>query len=208
MYNPPRFQESDKKEVFDLMYHYPFATVITQTDNGPFVSHLPLTPVWNGGEIELIGHLATANPHSRLLDSSAATVVFNGPHTYITPAWYAENDVPTWNYVVAHAKGSVELKRDSNSIIECLKTLTTHVESLWPSGWDFFIPEDLQGTILEKSIVGFKIKITNLNFKKKLSQNRSEADRIGVVKGLKTRTDQMSHFVLSEMQKPNKGTAK
>jgi transcriptional regulator len=109
MYNPPRFQSKDKNEVFNLMFHYPFATLISQTDSGPMVSHLPLTPIWSGNDIELVGHLATANPHSKLLDQSKVTVVFNGPHTYITPVWYAENDVPTWNYIVAHATGPVSL---------------------------------------------------------------------------------------------------
>ncbi len=200
MYNPLRFQETNKKEAFDLMYRYPFATIITQTENGPFVSHLPLTPIWNGEDIELVGHLAVANPHSKLIANSAVTVVFNGPHTYISPTWYVEHDVPTWNYVVAHATGHTELYQNAESIIKCLKTLTTHVESLWPSGWVFSIPEDLQGTVLEKSIVGFKIKVASLNFKKKLSQNRSKADQLGVLEGLKSRADEQSELILNEMK--------
>ncbi len=200
MYNPPRFQSTDKNEVFNLMFHHPFATLISQTDIGPMISHLPLKPIWNGDEIELVGHLATANPHIKLLDQSKVTVIFNGPHTYVTPVWYAENDVPTWNYIVVHATGSVSVVKDSESIIECLKTLTNHVEKLWPSGWDFFIPDDLQGAVLEKSIVGFRVKIEDLNFKKKLSQNRKPEDRKGIINGLSGRIDYNSIMVLQKMQ--------
>lgn len=81
----------------------------------------------------------------------------------------------------------------------CLKELTTHVERHWPSGWDFFIPEDLTGDILTRSIVGFKIIVDSINFKKKLSQNRSAADFSGILKGLQGRQDEASQLVLADM---------
>jgi len=201
MYNPQRFKSADSNEAFDLMDRNPFATMITVTDGKPFVSHLPLTPKRVGDKIELIGHLARANPHWRSLANSQVTVIFHGPHTYITPQWYTENDVPTWNYSTVHAVGGGELIESREGIVECLKELTAHVERHWPSGWDFFIPDDLSGDILPKSIVGFKIKIDEINFKKKLSQNRTAADRAGVLKGLEARADDSSRLVLSEMRR-------
>jgi len=201
MYNPASFQSTDKAEVFHLMYNYPFATLISSNENGlPCISHLPLTPIKDNDDIYLVGHLAAANPHSKILNTSPVIVIFNGPHTYITPKWYEENDVPTWNYVAVHVVGLVELYKDTSSIIECLKILTKHTEVIYPSGWDFFIPGDLQGSILEKSIVGFKIKIQSIDFKKKLSQNRSETDRLSILNGLKSRTDEMSRLISLEMQ--------
>lgn len=95
MYNPPRFKCEDADEAFALMENNPFATVISVSEGMPLVSQLPLTPKRSGGKMELIGHLARANPHSKLIDTSPATVVFHGPHTYITPKWYTKNDVPT-----------------------------------------------------------------------------------------------------------------
>lgn len=201
MYNPQRFKSVDTNEAFDLMDRNPFATVITVVEGKPFVSHLPLTPKMVGNEIELIGHLARANPHWKSFANSQATVIFHGPHTYITPKWYAENDVPTWNYSTVHVTGKIELIESHDGIVDCLKELTSHVERHWPSGWEFFIPDDLMGDILPKSIVGFKIKVAEINFKKKLSQNRTTADRAGVLKGLETRGDDNSRSVLSEMKK-------
>jgi len=200
MYNPQSFKSEDAQEVFELIDHHPFATVITVVDGKPFVSHLPITPKKIGDKIELIGHLARANPHWRSFANSQATVLFHGPHTYITPKWYEENDVPTWNYSAVHVIGQVELIESTEGIVECLKELTAHVERYWMSGWEFFIPDDLTG-VLSKSIVGFRIKADEINFKKKLSQNRSPADRAGVLKGLETRSDDNSRSVLAEMRK-------
>ena len=199
MYNPQRFKSSDTNEAFELMDRNPFATVITVVDGKPQVSQLPLTPKKVGDKVELIGHLARANPQWKSFVNTSVTVLFHGPHTYITPKWYAENDVPTWNYASIQVTGKIELIETQDGIIECLKELTSHVERHWPSGWEFFIPDDLQGEILPKSIVGFKITVDEISFKKKLSQNRSPADRAGVLIGLSNRLDDNSTQVLQKM---------
>jgi transcriptional regulator len=201
MYNPERFKSAETDEAFDLMKKNPFATVISVVESKPFISHLPLTPKKVGEHIELIGHLARANPHWKFLTASQVTVIFHGPHTYITPKWYVENDVPTWNYLTVHVTGKVELLESYDGIIDCLQELTAHVEQHWPSGWDFFIPDDLTEDVLPKSIVGFRIKTDGINFKKKLSQNRAPDDRAGVLRGLDSRNDDNSRAILSDMLK-------
>jgi transcriptional regulator len=107
--------------------------------------------------------------------------------------------VPTWNYSTIHANGRIDLIEDCDGIVECLKHLTHHTEKHWPSVWDFFIPDDLSGDVLSKSIVGFRIAVEQINFKKKLSQNRSEAERVGILNGLELRSDENSHLVLKDM---------
>lgn len=201
MYNPKSFQSTDINDAFELMDQNPFATVVTVVDGNVVISHLPLTPQKRGEHIELVGHIARANPQWRTFAESKVTVIFHGPHAYITPKWYSEDDVPTWNYATVHASGSVNLIEEQEGIVSCLRELTAHVERHWPSGWEFSIPDDLSGEALEKSIIGFRIRIENINFKKKLSQNRSSADHIGIMKGLEERKDESSHKVLSEMRK-------
>lgn len=201
MYNPPRFKSENTNDAFQLIERNPFATVISVSDGKPIVSHLPLTPKKVDEDVILIGHFARANPHWKIFANNQATAIFHGPHTYVTPVWYAENDVPTWNYATVHISGSVQLIETYDGIVDCLKELTSHVERHWPSGWDFFIPDDLNGDILPKNIVGFKIKIESINFKNKMSQNRSAADRTGILKGLASRTDDNSQAVLAEMKK-------
>lgn len=201
MYNPQRFKSTDREEAFEFMDKNPFATIITAGEGEPFVSHLPLTPKKVGNQIELIGHLARANPHWKFFTKAPSLVIFLGAHTYITPTWYTENDVPTWNYSAIHVKGSVELVENYEGIVDGLKELASHVERYWPSGWKFFIPEDLAEEILPKSIVGFKILVEDINFKKKLSQNRSPKDLAGILKGLEIREDAGSKAVLADMRK-------
>lgn len=201
MYTPQKFKNTDHDEAMSLMTNYPFATVISVNDNTPSISHLPLTAVKFGQKIQLIGHLAKANPHWKVLQKNKTTAIFHGPHTYITPKWYAENDVPTWNYATVHVNGSVELIEDTQGLIDCLKILTAHAEKIWPSGWEFFIPDDLSGESLKRSIVGFKISVEELTFKMKMSQNRSSEDLEGIFTGLQKRNDDQSQLVLAMMQK-------
>jgi transcriptional regulator len=169
------------------------------TENGPFISHLPLVMDPHEKGISLLGHLARANPHWKLLNGSEVTVIFHGPNAYITPKWYVENDVPTWNYAVVHVKGRVELIEEKEGVIDCLKKLTAHAEASSKDPWEFWIPEDLSN--FTQMIVGFRIIVEEMNAKFKMSQNRSEADRKGAIKGLDSRADQMSHEVARLMKK-------
>lgn len=199
MYNPPRFKIENKQEAFALMVNYPFATVVSVKENQPLISHLPLIPKWIDGDIELAGHMAKANPHWRILDSENTTLLFHGAHTFITPVWYEKDDVPTWNYSALHVSGQITLIEDYEGIVNCLKNLTDFTEEHWPSGWNFFIPEDLSGPLLTKHIVGFKILVKDINYKRKLSQNRSANEQKNIIKGLANRTDENSQKVRGDM---------
>ncbi len=140
-YNPPRFQGKDRSEALDFISVNSFAAVITVFENNPTISQLPLTIEVRGDDIFLIGHLAKQNPHANIISKSKVTVLFHGAHTYITPVWYAENDVPTWNYSSVQVTGDVELIEDNQGLIDCLQVLTTDTEKKYPSGWNFFIPD-------------------------------------------------------------------
>ncbi|MFL5812566.1 MAG: FMN-binding negative transcriptional regulator [Bdellovibrionia bacterium] len=201
MYLPKRFENSDWVQSLALMQKYPLATVISQTEQGPFVSHLPLVVEVTEDVITLFGHLARANPHSKYLGKQPVYVIFNGPQAYITPKWYAENDVPTWNYAVVHVKGSCTLIEDPAGIQKCLKVLSDFAEKDNADPWEFWIPEDLAAPgVLEKAIVGFSIQVESIQSKFKLSQNRSEADRAGVIRGLESRKDDASQAISALMK--------
>lgn len=198
-YNPNRFKNEDLKAQLNFIKKHPFATVISNINSQLYISHLPLVAVNEGNQIYLYGHLASANPHGKYLDNQNISVIFNGAHTYITPKWYTINDVPTWNYSVLHLNGRVQAISDDTEIVECLKLLTDHSEALYPSGWNFFIPDDLKSTDLSKYIIGFKIEVQNMSFKQKLSQNRTTGDRDNIIEGLKCRTDENSKNVRLDM---------
>jgi transcriptional regulator len=133
-----------------------------------------------------------------LLADRVATALFHGPNAYITPKWYAENDVPTWNYAVVHARGAMTLIEDRAGVVGCLEKLTAVVET-GTDRWQFWIPDDLAGGV-ERHIVGFEMHVESLLSKFKLSQNRSEADKLGVMRGLDRRADGGSRGILALMK--------
>jgi len=199
LYLPERFKNDSDADIKELIAHYPLATLISVVDGEPFISHVPLTTKDSGTDFTLIGHVARANPHWRYLSGANVTAIFNGPSTYITPTWYEKNDVPTWNYATVHVKGTASVTHEADKIISYLQSLTKAVEP--DNGWAFWVPDDLKASDdLSAAIVGFEIKPTEIRAKFKLSQNRSVADRRGVIKGLSSRQDDNSAAVKRLME--------
>src|SRR5262245_60082327 len=120
MYTPEHFAVDDLPTIHDFIEVHAFGIFVSQVQNKPFATHLPFlldrTASPNG---VLFGHVARANPHWRELAGQEALCIFNGPHAYVSPAWYAaEKVVPTWNYVAVHAYGQVELVEEPSALIE------------------------------------------------------------------------------------------
>lgn len=204
LYNPTRFKSTDADAAYGLMDSFPFATMVYVKDNQASFSHLPITLEKHPDKVLLIGHLAKANPHWKLLSEAVSpevTLIFQGGHTYVTPKWYTKNDVPTWNYSLVHVRGKAHLITDEQGILACLQSLTESSESKWPSGWEFFVPDDLAGDRLTKNIFAFKIEIINIDFKQKLHQGASPENRLGTIAGLKNRSDENSRQVMQDMLK-------
>ena len=200
MYLPRSFDNTDREQSLALKRAHPLATVISvDQDGSPFVSHLPLVIQPDGDGLVCIGHLSRANLHWKLLGGRQATAIFHGPDAYITPSWYVQNAVPTWNYAVVHVRGPVTMIEDRAGIVRCLEALTATVEK-GPDAWQFWIPEGLRNT-LESAIVGFKLSVETIQSNFKLSQNRSEADRAGVLRGLAGREDAASQSLRTLMQR-------
>lgn len=182
------------------MDSYPFATVISITTRAPIISHLPLVTKREDDKFVLIGHLARANPHAKALTAgSEVTAIFHGPHAFITPQWYAHDDVPTWNYATVHATGKLTVIEDYDGIVECLRELSALTERKWPSGWKFFVPEDLSAEKLAKHIMGFTIQVEAIQHKNKMGQKLSAEDQAGVVAGLAERRDDNASAVRAEI---------
>ncbi|MCC2677781.1 MAG: Negative transcriptional regulator [Pseudobdellovibrio sp.] len=206
MYIPEYAKSKDDAEVSDLIKRYPFVTLISVTEAGsPVISHVPVVSEFKDGKLTSVkGHLAIKNPHVEVLKhNKKVTVIFHGPHTYITPKWYKSGrDVPTWNYCVVHVTGELKLDSDFRSITKNLAELTKEFEAGDPQPWKFELPEDLKSPEhLTRAIVAFEIIPQSVNGKFKLAQGRPAADQQGVIDGLSTRQDEMSSEVSRLMQK-------
>ena len=202
MYLAPHFKSENLEETFNILQNYSFATLVSKDlDDEVFASHIPIISEMKDGKIHsLEGHFARLNPHVDYLRvKPRATLIFNGPHTYITPTWYKSGrDVPTWNYVVVHVVGEIEFLTDYRELLSLLARTTSAFESKSTQPWKFELPADLKDEAsLMKAIIGFRMKPTNIEAKFKLSQNRSLADRNGISTGLATRKDEMSLAIKS-----------
>lgn len=193
MYQPAhdRFAVGDPAALLvELAAHVP-ATLVTLGAEGLRASVLPmLFDPEDGDHGTLRGHLARPNPQWRDLDpDSEALAIFDGPDAYISPAWYEEKRltskvVPTWNYTTVHAHGSLILRQEPEWLLGHLRQLVERHEADRQQPWSI---DDAPAGYIQtqaRAIVGLEFRISRLEAKRKLSQNRSAADFQGVIAGL------------------------
>lgn len=207
LYTPPHFRETEAAPLIaEINAGTGFATLVSNGPQGPVISHLPLLHDAGHGPFgRLIGHIAKANPHWKVADFAAPSVaIFQGPDAYISPGWYAAKRehgkvVPTWNYATIHATGTLVVHEDADWLLDIVTRLTNRHEASRPAPWAVSdAPEDFVRAQL-KGIVGVELVLTEIVGKKKLSQNRSEADQTGVIDGLAANGDAGSAGVRAEM---------
>ena len=186
MYLPKSFQIEDLPELQAFMRAYNFASLVSQHDGAPFASHLPfMLDAERGSYGALLAHLARANPQWRDFSAGGEVmVIFQGPHTYISPSWYETHpSVPTWNYAIVHAYGIPRIVEDHASLQRMLEMLVDTHEAGFAQPWRMDLPQEYLDKMM-RAIVGFEIEITRLEGKFKLSQNRSERDQQLVTQAL------------------------
>ncbi|MSO91882.1 MAG: FMN-binding negative transcriptional regulator [Rhodospirillales bacterium] len=192
MFIPRHFANDDRAALQGVMQDYAFALMITSDAGRPFVTHVPLIFDAAAGELgTLLGHVSRANPHWRGFDGvREALAVFQGPHAYVSPSWYeTERAVPTWNYIAVHAYGRPSAIEDKEKTVAILKRLVARHETPATGPWSMDrLPADYLDMMV-KGIVAFAMPIDRLEGKFKLNQNKSEADRRGVIRGLKSVPD-------------------
>jgi transcriptional regulator len=174
MYIPEMFAVTDEAEIAEMLRRLPLGSLVTHGPDGLFASHLPFVHDPRTGV--LAGHLARTNPHRSFAGEGEALVIFQGANAYVTPSWYPAKGehgrvVPTWNYETIHVYGRVIW-------------LTERFEAAQAKPWAVAdAPADYIERLLG-GIVGVELQIGRVEAKRKLSQNRPEADREGVISGL------------------------
>ena len=184
IYLPAHFTSPDpaarERIATQVIAAHPFATLISVRDGEPFVTHCPVTVQADASGAPILeGHMARGNPHWRAWQAGQdrVLVIFHGPHAYVSPTLYeGRENVPTWNYVVVHVRGQAVLTSDSFDDKDALlKRLIAHVEPGYADHWRSLAP-DYQHRMLG-AIVGFRIPMTEIDVKLKVSQNRLPVDR-------------------------------
>lgn len=177
MYMPPQFQAKDAALALELMRAHPFASLISNDDHGvPYVSHLPMVvEVRDGLPWSLWAHCARPNAHWRYLAARPqAVVTFLGPHAYLSPQVYPDlARVPTWNYLAVHCTVEARIVDEPEDKDVLLKKLIGDHEPAYAQQWRD-LGEDFQRKMLA-GMVGFELRITQLQCKIKLNQHRKES---------------------------------
>ncbi|HSQ03525.1 MAG TPA: FMN-binding negative transcriptional regulator [Burkholderiales bacterium] len=192
MYIPKHFAEPKVEVLHQLIRARPLCTLVTLSSSGLNANHIPLHLSEEPGPFgTLRGHVARANPiWQDIVRDVDALAIFHGPDAYITPSWYATKRetgkvVPTWNYAVAHAYGSLCIIDDPSWLRAQLDALTSHNEARFAEPWHVAdAPHDYVETLM-KAIVGIEIVISRLSGKWKTSQNQPPHNQAGVVRGLR-----------------------
>ncbi len=203
MYVPRHYSQDDTAVAHDLIRGNVFATLVTEVSGRLDATHMPVVLDGGRGELGILRfHLARANPTVKALaETREVLMVFVGPHTYISPDWYAnENLVPTWNYAVVHAYGIPRTMNDAE-LRRLLDDLSASQEERLPKApWTTDkMPPELVDKMC-KAIVGFELPIAELQGKWKFDQKKGADDRAGAVAALEELGGESRHAVAATMR--------
>lgn len=200
MYIHKLYREENREKILEFLRQNEFATLVTYDGEKPVAGHLLMEIVEDGEALFVNGHMSKANSLWKIFEkNSEVLVIFQGPHTYISPTWYNHVNVPTWNYQSVHVYGKPRLITEQHEAYGLLKRLIDRHEAdshyrLETLPQDFVLKE-------MKGIVAFQIEVTRIEANYKLSQNRDEENYRSIVSHLEERKDELSHGVAEAMRK-------
>jgi transcriptional regulator len=195
LYTPPRFIETDPDVIRELIAASPFAMLISVADGQPVVTHAPVVLDEAVGENWLVAHVARANPHSAALaDGAEVLVIFNGPHAYVSPSWYQEASVPTWNYAVVHMRCRVHVQT-GDAAQALLDKLSSAFDDTTQPG---HMSHDERAHML-RGIHCMRLEPLHIEAKFKLSQSESKTDQQQIVTRLSQLEDENAQGVANLM---------
>jgi transcriptional regulator len=181
MYIPAYAAVQDRATLVEFLREHSFGTLVGSDLSA---NHYPFLVTEEGGELFLWTHLARKNRQWEVLDGGECLAVFTGPHGYISPAHYVNPlNVPTWNYTAVHARGAVTLVREPEVAQRRMRELVSLHEARAGTSWDYRLPEEFHRQLFA-AIVWLRIRVTALDGKFKLSQNRKREDYDALIAAL------------------------
>jgi transcriptional regulator len=185
MRHNPLFDITDPAVVARLIDEHPWATIVsTGADDQLVASHYPVLRDREADGIVLLTHIGRPDDQLHAFGDAEVMVIFQGPHGYISPTWYSEDDapVPTWNFSVVHCHG-IPQRLDDDENLRVLAELTAHFEAAIDDPRPL-APE--QAAQIARGTVGLRISVTRFTCKVKASQNKSADTRARVLAALET----------------------
>jgi len=201
MYIPKYYKIKDINEIYDFVEKNSFATIVTTENGKPIATHLPLELHKKGNDHYITGHMAYGNPQWRTFETcDDVLLMFQGPNAYVSSSWYGQEGVPTWNYQAVHVYGKASII-EKNELIEDLTKMLEKYEGNRENSvlWEKLSPHLLESEL--KGIVGFKIKVGEIQATYKLSQNRNETDYLNIIDKLQNEGSVNSKQMAELMEK-------
>jgi transcriptional regulator len=199
MYISRLYREEDRTKIVEFLRQNEFATLVAYDGEKPTASHLLMEVVEQGENLLVNGHMSKVNPLWKTFEGNPEVlVIFQGPHTYISPTWYNHVNVPTWNYQAVHLYGKPRIVTDPEEFRAILSRLVAKYESRTSYRLESLPPDFVVDHM--KGIVGFQVAVTRIEANYKLSQNRGDEDYQGIIQHLHERQDELSHQVAEAME--------
>ncbi|MGE5639527.1 MAG: FMN-binding negative transcriptional regulator [Clostridia bacterium] len=175
MYSPPYNRVEDRAEILEFMRANNFPILVTGAGGNLMASHLPCLVFEKENQVKIDMHMAKNNPQWKEFFDDEVLVVFHGPHAYVSPRWYEDKErVPTWNYAAVHAYGVPRIVTDKKQKEESQRRLVEAMDPQWLPKHDALSPKYIE--MMLEGIVNFEIRVTRLETRWKLSQNRSRRE--------------------------------
>lgn len=181
MYVPDYFKLTDEEVILEIMRKYDFVTLLTQVDEQLLITKLPVLVEKDSNRTTIKGHLAPHNPQAHSIFGRSSTVLFQGPHHYISPRWYLNREtVPTWDYITVAATGKAE-RLSKVELMSLLKSLSTIYDPEWSA---LGLENESYYQAMSNDIVGFYLVVDTLTAKAKLNQNHPQENIVSVIHNL------------------------
>jgi transcriptional regulator len=193
------FREENRDKIIEYIRQNDFATLVANDGKKLVASHLLMEIVDEGEHLRINGHMSRANPLWKLFEKNPEVlVIFQGPHTYVSPTWYNHVNVPTWNYQSVHVYGKPSMVTDKTETYGILKRLTDRYETSTSYKLET-LPQDFVEKEM-RGVVAFQIEVTQIEANYKLSQNRDDESYRSIVDHLEQRVDDYSHEIAQAMK--------
>jgi transcriptional regulator len=206
VYVPNQYRAADLEAAIGVIRSFPLGTVISVVAGAPFVSYVPFTIVRTELSLELTGHCSRANPHWKYFEEASVLIIFRGPDGYISPRFYQDCavNVPSWNYIAVHCTGTAAVAppEETDAI---LHSLVDQMETPAEKPWRIDDMHDVSLEKLKKAIVPFRVAVSSVEAKFKLSQRGSDGDIGGLIAGLRETGLEKDRILAQQMERFDSG---
>ncbi|CAM4228740.1 FMN-binding negative transcriptional regulator [Cytophagaceae bacterium 50C-KIRBA] len=200
MYIPAVNQLTDLVEIIHFIQRFSFGTIITTVHGRPVATHLPFVSHLIDDKIILRAHFAKANEHWQHIIDQENLLIFQEPHAYISPKHYEKDqNVPTWNYISVHLYGKVRIAHTMEETKAILEESIDFFEKDYKTQWAA-LSENYKSNMMQ-GIVAFEIEVSEIQAKKKISQNRSEKEQVQIAQALSQSSSTQEQLIADYMKK-------